>query len=49
MENLLHNVLFLRMLFAVSILLICLAAGFFLRWLGQHYLPRLLRKMDWQG
>lgn len=49
MENLLHNVLFLRMLFAISILLICLAAGFFLRWLCQHYLPRLLLKMEWKG
>ena len=49
MENLIHNVLFLRVVFATSSLLICLAAGFFLRWLCQHYLPRLLRKMEWKG
>jgi small-conductance mechanosensitive channel len=49
MESLLHNVLFLRVAFAISSLLVSLAAGFFLRWLCRHYLPKLLQKVEWKG
>ncbi|MCX5858960.1 MAG: mechanosensitive ion channel [Proteobacteria bacterium] len=49
MESLLHNVLFLRVAFAISSLLISLAAGFFLRWLCRHYLPKLLQEVEWKG
>ncbi|MCX5867929.1 MAG: mechanosensitive ion channel [Proteobacteria bacterium] len=46
MNNLIHNVLFLRLIFALASLVISLAAGFFLRWLCRHYLPKLLQKME---
>lgn len=49
MENLFHNVLFLRSVFAISALLISLAVGFFLRWFCRHYLPKFLRKVEWKG
>lgn len=49
MNNLIHNVLFLRMVFALASLVISLAAGFFLRWLCQHYLRGLLKKTEWKG
>ncbi|MDD5222871.1 MAG: mechanosensitive ion channel [bacterium] len=50
MESLFHNnVLLVQLIFAISAVLISLAAGYFLRWLCQHYLPKLLGKVEWKG